>query len=185
MAPISVAISATKRFDSMIFRPAAIADLAAIVTIYNHYVVNDHATLDTQEHTVSDRNEWFARFANGTAYQCWVGEDRAAEVVGYSVSTPFRRGSPYDGSVETTIYLSPDVCGRGIGFELYQRFFEVLNQVTHLHRAYAAVAQPNPAANALHQKLGFRAIGTQSEVGYKFERYWDLTWFERKLVSTD
>ncbi|MFM9559346.1 GNAT family N-acetyltransferase, partial [Streptomyces caniscabiei] len=28
---------------------------------------------------------------------------------------------------------------------------------------------------------GFRHVGTYREVGRKFGRYWDVTWFERDL----
>jgi phosphinothricin acetyltransferase len=45
----------------------------------------------------------------------------------------------------------------------------------------AGIAQPNPASYALHQRFGFRAIGTLSEVGRKFEKYWDVLWLERPL----
>jgi L-amino acid N-acyltransferase YncA len=50
-----------------------------------------------------------------------------------------------------------------------------------LHRAYAGVALPNDASVALHERLGFRELGTYVEVGRKFGRYWDVLWFERSL----
>ncbi|MBW8702804.1 hypothetical protein MBT84_24705 [Streptomyces sp. MBT84] len=33
----------------------------------------------------------------------------------------------------------------------------------------------------LHERLGFRHIGTYREVGYKFGRYWDVAWYEKEL----
>jgi len=183
MARIIGAISVKKHFNTMIFRPAAAADLATIVTIYNYYVLNGHATFDTQQFTVSDRNEWFGIFSIGTPYQCWVAESDNKEVVGYAFSAPLRPRPAYNSSVETSIYLAPDMLQRGVGFELYSRLFAVLEHVPNLHRAYAAIAQPNPASNALHRKLKFRLVGTQSEVGYKLERYWDVSWFERELAA--
>jgi L-amino acid N-acyltransferase YncA len=53
--------------------------------------------------------------------------------------------------------------------------------VGNLHRAYAGVALPNDASVALHERLGFREVGTYVEVGRKFSRYWDVRWFERSL----
>jgi len=29
--------------------------------------------------------------------------------------------------------------------------------------------------------MGFRAVGTFTEQGYKFGRYWDVVWMERPL----
>ncbi len=48
-----------------------------------------------------------------------------------------------------------------------------------MHRAYAGIAVPNEASIALHARLGFERVGTFSEVGFKFDRYWDVIWFER------
>ena len=48
-------------------------------------------------------------------------------------------------------------------------------------RAVAGIAQPNEASNRLHRKLGYRAVGTFHRVGRKFNRDWDVTWFERDI----
>ncbi len=50
-----------------------------------------------------------------------------------------------------------------------------------LNRAYAGITLPNDASIALHERFGFERIGTYSEVGRKFDRYWDVLWMERKL----
>jgi phosphinothricin acetyltransferase len=67
-----------------------------------------------------------------------------------------------------------------VGSALYRALFEQL-ATEDLHRAYAGVALPNDASVALHERFGFRAIGTTGEVGRKFGRYWDVRWFERPL----
>jgi phosphinothricin acetyltransferase len=51
-----------------------------------------------------------------------------------------------------------------------------------IHRVLAGIAQPNLASNSLHEKFGFRAIGTFTAVGRKFGKYWDVVWMERPLV---
>jgi len=72
--------------------------------------------------------------------------------------------------------------GRGLGTRLYQALFaELVHQ--DIHRVVAGVAQPNEASNALHRKLGFRQLGTYSEVGRKFGKYRDVVWFERDLAD--
>ena len=50
-----------------------------------------------------------------------------------------------------------------------------------IHRIVAGIALPNPASIALHRRLGFIPVGTFSEVGRKFGRYWDVAWMERAL----
>ena len=69
---------------------------------------------------------------------------------------------------------------KGVGTKLYAELFAVLSG-EDVHRVVAGIAQPNPASNALHQRFGFRPIGTFTEVGRKFGRYWNVTWMEKSL----
>jgi phosphinothricin acetyltransferase len=50
-----------------------------------------------------------------------------------------------------------------------------------LHGAYAGITLPNDASVKLHQKLGFRQIGVFEEVGRKFDKYWSVAWFEKRI----
>ena len=50
-----------------------------------------------------------------------------------------------------------------------------------VHRVVAGVALPNAASITLHRRLGFQDVGVFTEVGLKFDRYWDVRWFERPL----
>ena len=50
-----------------------------------------------------------------------------------------------------------------------------------MHRAYGGVALPNDDAVALHRKLGFERVGSYHEVGFKFDKLWDVDWFEKDV----
>ncbi|MFF1694643.1 GNAT family N-acetyltransferase [Streptomyces sp. NPDC058257] len=101
-------------------------------------------------------------------------------ILGYATSSPFRTKPAYATSVEVSVYCAPDAAGRGIGTLLYKTLFEAL-EGEDLHRAYAGIAQPNDASGRLHERFGFRHVGTYREVGRKFGRYWDVAWYERPL----
>jgi L-amino acid N-acyltransferase YncA len=45
----------------------------------------------------------------------------------------------------------------------------------------AVVAQPNPASNALHRRMGLTEVGTLDEVGFKFGAYVSTTSFQLRL----
>ena len=49
--------------------------------------------------------------------------------------------------------------------------------------AYGVVTMPNDASSALHQKLGFRTLGTYHNTGYKNGRWLDVVWFEKPIGS--
>lgn len=165
--------------DTVVIRPGVRADLPQIVLIYNHYVVNTHITFDLEAVKLEDRVAWFEDFSTREQYQLWVAEADQV-VVGYAHSRAFRPKAAYATSVETTIYMAPDYGVRGVGSKLYQALFTALEKVD-VHRAYCAISLPNDVSIGLHLKIGFEPLYTQSEVGRKFGRYYDVRWFEKKF----
>jgi phosphinothricin acetyltransferase len=159
-------------------RPATEGDLPALNAIYNHYVKTSHATFDIEPKSIEWREAWFRDHAS-SRHRIYVAtlDDRVA---GFASSGPYRARPAYDTSVETTVYVSPDCVGRGIGVALYSALFEVLAQ-EDVHRALAGIALPNEPSVALHRKFGFRQAGRFTEQGRKFGRYWDVAWFERPI----
>ena len=86
----------------------------------------------------------------------------------------------YARSRETSVYLADGARGRGLGRRLYDDLLARLER-DGVHRALALVALPNDASVALHRAAGFREVGTMTQVGRKFGRWIDTTWFERRL----
>ncbi|MEV0317159.1 N-acetyltransferase family protein [Streptomyces sp. NPDC050658] len=184
-------------------RPGTEGDLAALTDIYNHYVRETAITFDTAVFLPEERRPWLLSHPEDGPHRLMVAQERksaaepgpAAEpdpaeqnpgrILGYATSSPFRPKPAYATSVEVSVYCAPDAAGRGIGTLLYKSLFEALDDeaAAHgdLHRAYAGIAQPNHASHRLHERFGFRHVGTYKEVGRKFGRYWDVAWYERPL----
>ncbi|MFF7761289.1 GNAT family N-acetyltransferase [Streptomyces griseorubiginosus] len=166
-------------------RPGVEGDLEALTDLYNHYVRETPITFDTAAFTPEERRPWLLSHPEDGPYRLMVATDihstgTSQRLLGYATSSPFRAKPAYATSVEVTIYLAPDAGGRGIGTLLYKALFEALAG-EDLHRAYAGIAQPNEASTRLHERFGFRHIGTYEEVGRKFGRYWDVAWYEKDL----
>jgi phosphinothricin acetyltransferase len=161
-------------------RAAIRDDLARFSAIYNHFVVNTPVTFDLEPWTVERRVSWFEQFGAVGRYRLLVATE-SDEVVGYAGTTKFRVKAAYDTTVETTIYCAPGFEGKGIGRQLYAALFASLRG-EDIHRIVAGYVPPNPASAALHERFGFRLVGTFSECGYKFGRYWDTCWLERPLT---
>lgn len=161
-------------------RPALRDDLPALVDIYNHYVRETPVTFDTEPFTVDERDAWFSSFSDDGPYRLLVAANGDV-VLGYASSSCFKPRKAYDVAVETTIYLDPRSTGDGIGSALYGALMDALVGDRRLHRAYGGIALPNDASVALHEKFGFEHVGTFREVGRKFDRYWDVAWFEKDL----
>jgi phosphinothricin acetyltransferase len=166
-------------------RPGVDSDLAALTDIYNHYVRETPITFDTTVFTPEERRPWLLSHPEDGPHRLMVATESASSgtpqrILGYATSSPFRPKPAYSTSVEVTIYLAPDAGRRGIGTLLYKALFEALAE-EDVHRAYAGIAQPNEASTRLHERFGFRYVGTYREVGRKFGRYWDVAWYEKDL----
>jgi phosphinothricin acetyltransferase len=59
---------------------------------------------------------------------------------------------------------------------LYQALLAILAQ-QGFHAAFAGIALPNPASIALHEAVGFEALGIYREVGWKHGRWRDVGWW--------
>lgn len=160
-------------------RPGQERDVPAINEIYNYYVVNTTVTFDVEPYTAERRRFWFRQFDPDGRHQIVVAE-RAGAVVGYAYSTVFRGRAAYDTTVETTVYVDRSAQRGGIGTALYTELFTRLKK-TDVHRAIACIALPNAPSIALHEHLGFRAKGALAEVGHKFDKYWDIGWYEKSI----
>ncbi|MFJ4921145.1 GNAT family N-acetyltransferase [Streptomyces sp. NPDC088725] len=157
------------------------ADLSALTDIYNHYVQQTVSTFDTTPFTPMARRPWFLSHPEDGPYRLLVAQDvPSARILGYATSSPFRTRAAYSTSVEVSVYCAPDAVGRGVGTLLYAALFKILED-EDIHRAYAGVTQPNEASTRLHERFGFRYVGTYGEVGRKFGRYWDVAWYEKRL----
>ena len=164
--------------DQLVIRPGGPADAEGINRIYNHYVETSHATFDVGAFTVEARTGWFEIF-DGERYQCWVADD-GGKPLGYACSIPFKPKLAYQTSVEVSVYVAPDAQQRGLGAALYDQLLPAL-EAQDLHRAYAGIAQPNEPSMRLHHARGFAKAAHFTEVGRKFDRYWDVIWLQRPL----
>jgi phosphinothricin acetyltransferase len=160
-------------------RPAVDADLTALTEIYNHYVVHTPITFDVNPVTPEERRPWFAEHAAGGRHRLVVAEEHG-RVLGYASTSRFRPKAAYDTTVESSVYCRADAVGRGIGTLLYRELFQSIAG-EDVHRIVAGVTQPNPASVALHRRAGFQPVGVFERVGRKFDRYWDVAWFQRPL----
>jgi phosphinothricin acetyltransferase len=67
-----------------------------------------------------------------------------------------------------------------LGRRLYAALFDSLAG-EDVHLAVGGVTLPNEASIALHRAFGFEPVGIFRQVGYKFGRYWDVQWFQKRL----
>jgi L-amino acid N-acyltransferase YncA len=161
-----------------LIRPAVSEDLSDIAAIYAHEIANSIATFDLEP---PDSSYWHEKLkGNHPGDHLLVAVDEDEDVVGYAYSWSYRPRPAYSLTRETSIYLDPSVRGKGLGKQLYPALLDTMAE-SGVHTAVALVALPNPGSINLHKYCGFEQVGHMREVGYKFDQWIDVAWFQRML----
>lgn len=168
------------RAADVTIRPAEEGDLDGIAAIYAHEIAHSIATFDLDPPTPDYWQQRLVGQHDGD--HLLVAVDTDADVVGYAYSWSYRPRPAYALTRETSIYLDPSVRGQGIGRLLYPALLSTM-AVSGVHTAVALVALPNPSSEALHRACGFERVGTMCEVGYKFDRWIDVAWYQVMLAD--
>src|SRR5258705_7785820 len=155
---------------AVLIRLARESDAAAIAAIYRDYVEGSRISF---EEAAPDAEE-MARRIHGDVpgYHAWYVAYENDRILGYAASTPFRSRPSYRWTVETGIYLAEDAMGRGIGRALLSTLLATLERQGYV-AAIGAIALPNEASVALHEKLGFIYAGTYRGAGFKLGEWLD------------
>ena len=164
----------------MNIRDASVEDAEPIASIYNHFVLTTSISF---EEAAVPAVEMVGRIADVQAAGLpWLVAEIDGAVAGYAYATKWRMRHAYRFSVETSVYLSPAHAGKGLGTALYRAVLARLRDGGY-HSAIGGIAQPNAASVALHEKLGFEKVALFREVGFKFDRWVDVGYWELKLAD--
>ena len=162
-----------------LIRLAVEDDAAELAAIYRPYVEDSRISF---EDVAPDAAEMARRLRGDPAgFHPWLLAEEDGRLLGYAASSPFRTRRAYRWTVETGIYLASDAHGRGIGRALLSELLWLLERQGYV-AAIGAIALPNPASVALHEKLGFTYAGTYRGVGHKFGEWMDVGLWQKELA---
>lgn len=151
-------------------------DANAIASIYNYYVKNEIATFEEVPVSV----EYFQNnIASVTKQFPWLVFEENGQVLGYAYANIWKTRSAYNKSVEVSVYLKHGLNQRGIGSQLYKELIAILKR-EGFHVLIGGISLPNEASVRLHEKFGFEKVAHFKQIGYKFNTwvdvgYWQLT----------
>ena len=163
-------------------RPATVADAPAIAAIYAPYVRDTAVSFELEPPDAAETARRIAKISATYPYLVYCGPDD--RVAGYCYASRHSERAAYRWDVDTSVYVDPPFCGRGVGTALYTRLFELLER-QGFRRAYAGITVPNAASEALHRKFGFQPIGTFRATGYKLGQWRDVLWLDKPLGDGD
>ncbi|HZZ35154.1 MAG TPA: arsinothricin resistance N-acetyltransferase ArsN1 family B [Caulobacteraceae bacterium] len=165
----------------MIVRTARIADAAAVAAIYAPIVRETAISFEIEPPTAA---EIAGRIETTLATHPWLVAEADGMVAGYAYASPHQARGAYRWSVNTTVYVAEGRRGAGVGRTLYGSLIPTLRR-QGFRSAFAGIALPNEASVALHEAVGFEALGVYREVGFKFSRWHDVGWWRLGLSDDD
>jgi L-amino acid N-acyltransferase YncA len=164
--------------DALQIRDATEEDLAGLLAIYNDVIATSTAIYSCDPVTLEERQKWWrARTAQG--YPVLIARDEQG-VAGFATFGDFRAWPGYRFTVEHSVHVRASGRGRGVGTLLVQGLL-ARGAALGKHVMIAGVDAANVAAIRFHKRLGFEKSGHLREVGYKFERWLDLVFLQRRL----
>ncbi len=157
-----------------LLRDADEGDLAAITALYGREVQGGTATFETTPPTLAEMAGRFAAVRRRDLP--WLVAEIDRRFGGYAYASPFRPRPAYRYGVEGSIYVEEDARGHGVGRALLTALIERVRAMGLRHVIGAISDSDTSAASiALHRSLGFRQAGVYRQVGWKFERWLDVT----------
>ena len=159
-------------------RLATASDLPIINDIYNHFVLNSTCTYQEEPSTAQEREQWFA--AHGPSLPVTVAVDHDNQIIGWASLSRFHPRSAYRNTIENSVYVRPELHGRGTGSLLLADSIARARDAGH-HTILALIDADQKSSIALHLKHGFTQSAHLKEVGYKFGRWLDVIYLQLML----
>lgn len=169
----------------MIIRNAVLEDSPKIAEIYNFYVANTCITFEETEVSSEEMSNRLRKVSESALPWLVAVEDGAVDdevVIGYAYATKWKERTAYRFSVESTIYLSNEAQGKGLGTELYETLLDKL-KLLGINSVIGGITLPNPASVGLHEKLGMEKVAHFPKVGFKFGEWLDVGYWQLGLHS--
>ena len=164
-------------------RDAVASDLPAIAALYGREVEGGTATFETTAPTTAEMAERFAAVRRHALP--WLVAELDGRFAGYAYASPFRPRPAYRYGVEVSIYVEEGARGRGVGRTLLDGLIARARDMGLRHVIGAISDSETSAASiALHRALGFRDVGVYRQVGWKFDRWLDVTLMQLELDPT-
>jgi phosphinothricin acetyltransferase len=101
-------------------------------------------------------------------------------VVGWVAVSPVSARPAYAGVVEHSVYVASEAQGRGVGLELLDALADS-TEAAGIWTVQSGIFPANVASLRLHDRAGFRVVGTRQRVGrHPFDGWRDVVMVERR-----
>ena len=109
----------------------------------------------------------------------YVALDSSGQVMGWTAASKVSDRSAYAGVVEHSVYVHPRARGHGVGLALLHTLINS-TEAAGIWTIQSGIFPENTASLALHNRAGFRVIGTRERIGCHHGIWRDVVLVERR-----
>jgi L-amino acid N-acyltransferase YncA len=160
---------------SVELRPLEQNDWPVVEDIYWDGMRGGLATFETE---VPTWETWDAAHLDGHR----LVADLMGDVVGWAALSPVSTRRCYAGVVENSVYVARQAQGLGIGRALLERLIAGA-EAAGIWTIQTSIFPENRASLALHERCGFRVIGTRERIAKRDGVWRDTVFLERRSAS--
>jgi phosphinothricin acetyltransferase len=144
-----------------------------VLAIYQLGIDEGDATFETSAPT------WDAFDRSHLPEHRLVALDGDGQVLGWVATVPVSERCVYAGVVEHSVYVHPAARGRGVGRVLLEALI-ASTEAAGIWTIQSGVFPENAASLALHERAGFRRVGTRERLARRHGRWRDVLLLERR-----
>ena len=178
-------------------RTATPGDAAGILEVYAPYIerttVSFELAVPTADEFAGRIAETLGRYAYLVLEELPGGRDGCdptapgaaalgARIVGFAYYGAFGHRAAYQWSAETSIYLAPELCGRGLGTVLIDAL-QRLMAAQGIVNAEACICAENAGSIAFHERHGYIQRALFPSCAHKLGRWLGIVWLEKRLAE--
>ncbi len=161
----------------MYIRLATTSDAKQIQDIYQYYVEETSATFETVPPSCAEMARRMTETLKNYPYLvCVEGE----QIIGYCYASAHNPRAAYRFNACLAVYLRQGYQGRKIGVLLYKKLIKLL-KLQGICNVYGCITSENEGSIKMHSNMGFTINGVFHKTGYKFDRWIDVTWMEKRI----
>ncbi|MFD9420807.1 GNAT family N-acetyltransferase [Streptomyces goshikiensis] len=160
---------------SITIAPLAEAHADEVLAIYQAGIDEGNATFETTAPT------WQVFEAGKLPEHRFAAVGQDGKVLGWVAASTVSDRCAYAGVVEHSVYVHPAARGRGVAQALLQALIES-TESAGIWTIQSGIFPENRASLALHQRAGFRIIGTRERIGRHHGVWRDVVLLERRSL---